>query len=181
MLLAVSKTRSGLLSAVDPRIPELSDSFRLSDKQHDQYSVDVKGGTQDHPHSMHVQPVYQGFGSDMNDSKLVGIIASVVPWDKFLANLLPEGVEGITAVLANTCNQSYTFVLVGRKVGQKNSEHSELISTSLPCTNFYFFCDVYISVTGRFSRRRGHARQEVWWHRVRHTYQYLQIQRNKCE
>ena len=67
----------------------------------------------EHPHSIFVQPVFD----NLNDqySELVGVILANVAWDRYLANLLPEGVNGIYAVLENTCGQSFTYVIRGKK------------------------------------------------------------------
>lgn len=48
------------------------------------------------------------------DSGVVGFLTGVVAFDAFLVNLLPEGAEGITVVLENTCGQAFTYKLTGR-------------------------------------------------------------------
>jgi hypothetical protein len=81
---------------------------------HDQYVDDMSNRTAfDRPHSVHLQPVF----SRLNDetAPMVGFLAAVIPWDRYLSNLLPEGVDGITAVLKNNCGQSYTYMLKGNK------------------------------------------------------------------
>lgn len=65
------------------------------------------------PHSLIVQPVFQTLE---NTSNLVGLLVGVVPWDLYLTNLLPQGVGGITCVLVNTCDQSFTYTLNGNTV-----------------------------------------------------------------
>jgi len=54
----------------------------------------------------------------LNDPKsdMVGMLHGIVPWDRYLQNLLPNGVKGITTVLKNTCGQAYTYVLDGSEV-----------------------------------------------------------------
>jgi hypothetical protein len=66
----------------------------------------------DHPHSLYVHPVYEHLGA-ITRGNLVGMITAVVPWDRFLANKLPPGVNGIYAVLKNNCGQSETYVING--------------------------------------------------------------------
>ena len=69
----------------------------------------------DHPHSLLMVPVFE----KLNDrqSPIVGFIFGVLPWDRYLANLLPEsGTSGICCVLKNTCGQEHTYSLVGNKV-----------------------------------------------------------------
>lgn len=69
----------------------------------------------DHPHSLLMVPVFE----KLNDrqSPIVGFIFGVLPWDRYLANLLPEsGSSGVCCVLRNTCGQAHTYSLVGSKV-----------------------------------------------------------------
>lgn len=68
----------------------------------------------DHPHSLLMVPVFEKFND--RTSPIVGIIFGVVPWDRYLTNLLPEGTSGVHCVLKNTCGQAHTYKLVGRKV-----------------------------------------------------------------
>eukprot|EP00977_Amphora_coffeiformis_P016581 scaffold5169_cov172-Amphora_coffeaeformis.AAC.12 len=67
----------------------------------------------DHPHSLLMTPVFE----KLNDrtSPIVGMVYGVVPWDRYLTNLLPEGTSGVFGVLKNTCGQSHTYTLTGRK------------------------------------------------------------------
>lgn len=105
MLPVVQRTRDGLMSALDPTLGRLA-GIAVSPEDHEdfhrQYVDSVKEGltSYDHPHSVHVQPVFKELQNP--GSALVGFLAFVVPWDKYLSNLLPETVEGIYAVLRNT-------------------------------------------------------------------------------
>eukprot|EP00934_Nitzschia_sp_Nitz4_P001533 Nitzschia sp. Nitz4//scaffold197_size40390//3052//7063//NITZ4_007510-RA/size40390-snap-gene-0.43-mRNA-1//1//CDS//3329540463//1533//frame0 len=63
------------------------------------------------PHSLLLQPLYE-IANDY-DSDIVGIIYGNVPWDPHVTDLLPDGVNGIVAVLYNSCNQSYSYELNG--------------------------------------------------------------------
>jgi hypothetical protein len=82
----------------------------------DSPSADPLLARYDHPHSVLIQPVFRELG-DVNDlSEIVGLIQAVVPWDRYLTNLLPEGVDGITCVLKNTCSQAFTYELNGNRV-----------------------------------------------------------------
>lgn len=69
-----------------------------------------------HPHSVLIQPVFRNLGSINETSEIIGLIQAVVPWDRYLTNLLPEGVDGITCVLKNTCGQAFTYELDGNRV-----------------------------------------------------------------
>ena len=109
---------------------ETTDVSRLSgtaispmahEEKHSQYiDSPLNVSWYEHPHSIFVQPVFD----NLNDqySELVGVILANVAWDRYLANLLPEGVNGIYAVLENTCGQSFTYVIRGKKVSQQPSD-----------------------------------------------------------
>jgi hypothetical protein len=67
------------------------------------------------PECVVVHPVYESlFNKDT--AEIVGHVYSLFPWDAYLKNLLPEGVSGITAVLRNSCGQSFTYTLDGTSV-----------------------------------------------------------------
>jgi hypothetical protein len=72
------------------------------------------------PHSFFFQPIFREIFNDT--SEVVGYILAVVPWDRYFANLLPEGVKGITCVASNTCGQSFTYYLNGNSVSRTLSD-----------------------------------------------------------
>jgi hypothetical protein len=107
--------REGLMSAVLPEVvvdPFVSLNHEASDLQYvrDAYN----GSTYFHPHSLHLQPVYEELND--HDSNIVGVLFSLIPWDIFMSNLIPKGVTGIIAVLHNTCEQNHTYFLDGHTV-----------------------------------------------------------------
>ncbi|CAB9507181.1 Receptor-type guanylate cyclase gcy [Seminavis robusta] len=74
--------------------------------------VNEEGGTAfSHPHSAVMVPVFE----KLNDSTstIVGCFSVIFPWDRYLVNLLPEGVKGITCILRNTCGKAWTYELSG--------------------------------------------------------------------
>lgn len=75
------------------------------------YVLDPDATTFMHPHSAMMVPVFE----ELNDpsSRMVGNFAVVLPWDRYLVNLLPDGVDGITCVLRNTCDKAWTYQLDG--------------------------------------------------------------------
>ena len=75
--------------------------------------------TFDHPHSILMTPVFKEAQND--ESGVVGMVAALLPIDRYLVDLLPEGVDGITCVVKNSCNQSFTYELDGNRVGQNFS------------------------------------------------------------
>ena len=75
------------------------------------YVHDPNSTAFEHPHSSVMVPVFER----LNDptSRLVGTFAVVIPWDRYLVNLLPSGVDGITCVLRNSCGKAFTYQLNG--------------------------------------------------------------------
>ena len=57
-------------------------------------------------------------GPDPTDSanELVGTLATLVFWNTFFANVLPQNAVGMIAVLSSTCNQTFTFRVDGPSV-----------------------------------------------------------------
>ena len=73
----------------------------------------------ENPHAFAVHPVRRVFVPSSDNphggkpGDIVGLLAGAAAWDVALLDLLPEGVEGILAVIQNTCNQSYTYEIRG--------------------------------------------------------------------
>jgi hypothetical protein len=120
MLSSLILLREGLMTAVLPDVEPLAILLTNEDDHeasHLQYVKDAyNGSTFNHPHSLHLQPVYEKLND--HDSNIVGLLFSLIPWDTFMAHLLPEGVTGIVAVLHNTCGEINTYFLDGYKVLQ---------------------------------------------------------------
>jgi hypothetical protein len=66
------------------------------------------------PHTLFHEPIFRELYN--KTSEVVGYVNALVPWDRYFANLLPEGVKGITCVASNTCGQSFTYYLDGNRV-----------------------------------------------------------------
>ncbi|CAB9507180.1 Receptor-type guanylate cyclase gcy [Seminavis robusta] len=64
-----------------------------------------------HPHSAVMVPVFERLHDP--ESRIVGTFAVVITWDRYLVNLLPEGVDGIICVLRNSCGKAWTYELHG--------------------------------------------------------------------
>jgi hypothetical protein len=116
---SVKIIREAILSGVEDFSGLSETAFKPED--HEAYHsslVDwVKDGsssTYDHPHSLIMQPVFKTLNDD--SSEIVGFVNGVVPWDRYLIDLLPEGVKGITCVLKNSCEQSFTYALNANEV-----------------------------------------------------------------
>jgi len=68
-----------------------------------------------HPHAVALTPIFKGlFGEERNE--IVGVLFSIIPFDKYMKNLLPKGVDSLEVVLWNTCNQTFTFHIQGPDV-----------------------------------------------------------------
>lgn len=107
---AVSAAREGLyawpedLSGFGELVVTVEDHDTLHANLVD-YVRDGAESAFDHPHSLRNEPVFE-IPNDRT-SKIVGYIIGLVPWDRYLIDLLPDGVSGITCVLkaAYQCNQ----------------------------------------------------------------------------
>ena len=78
----------------------------MSQEEHEKLHSKLLDSSSEHPHSFFFHPIRETL--DDLESPVVGMIASGVAWDFSLLNLLPDGVRGITAVISNTCNQTFT-------------------------------------------------------------------------
>jgi hypothetical protein len=155
----------GVWTAVDASLAVLPDTFASLDFQeeyHGKFSTTVHDDSHnnghhhvdDTPHAAFVFPVYDTLDEQeetdaaedvttetaaVPPQHLVGLVVSNVAFDYFVANLLPDHVVGITAVLHNTCNQSYTYTLQGRQV--RTPEHPR---TRLRFRSFFLTLSLYL-------------------------------------
>lgn len=85
------------------------------DRFHDQYVARRPGErTAGRPHAAMVAPIFESLGN--SSSPIVAAIFSIITFDVYMADLLPKGVDGIVAVLSNTCGDSATYELNGNSV-----------------------------------------------------------------
>ena len=113
------------------------------------YVQDPEGSAFDHPHPAAMVPVFE----KLNDptSRLVGTFAVVFPWDRFLINLLPEGVEGITCVLRSSCGKAFTYLLNGNSafyLGEGDFHDPAYDDTEVALPFGAYFDDSYEPVDG---------------------------------
>lgn len=93
--------------------PTISTGTAFTEEEHDRMHSQLETGSQaDHPHSFLWTPIYED-PDDVN-SKFVAFLAAGFAWDVSLRDLLPSNVEGVMAVVSNTCNQTYTYEISGR-------------------------------------------------------------------
>jgi hypothetical protein len=114
--LASVTLKDSVFSGFNDEFTTLADGI-LGSERHQQIHDTMHPGNREnrfsHPHSVTAQPV---FDSLSKETKIVGYLFSIVAWDMFLVNLLPEGVNGIIVVIRNTCNEFCTYVLNGNEV-----------------------------------------------------------------
>jgi hypothetical protein len=85
------------------------------------------------PRSYAIQPVYEDFGSD---SKLVGFVFAVVPWNSYFVDILPKGIDGYIVQVEGTCGSRFSYRLDGPKATylgddfRPNSDFNHLVQTS---------------------------------------------------
>jgi hypothetical protein len=120
---------SSVLAARHPlmgRIQDMTALGKLSVKfeDHERYHASLvkyksseTTSTFQHPHCAFLHPVFKEPGN--KNSEIVAMYVALLPFDRYLINLLPVGVRGIDAVLRNDYNrQSFTYRLDGNSVRQ---------------------------------------------------------------
>jgi hypothetical protein len=86
------------------------------------------------PHSYLVEPVFARVGDA--GSLVVGYVQALVPFDRFLQNVLPQGVNGVYVVLENNCGEVSTYVLNGNKVREDGCTRHIITVDHSPATSF---------------------------------------------
>jgi hypothetical protein len=74
-------------------------------------------GSSDKRRSVHMVPVLE----DRFDptSRLVGVVASYMSWDRYVADLLPSGINGVVCVIQNSCAQTISYEINGHMVSRQ--------------------------------------------------------------
>jgi class 3 adenylate cyclase len=127
-LLQFNKTRSLMLASLFSRdllfsmADDYSDSGNLLLKESDhaafhhrlyQFQNESSAVEWYHrPHTLVALPVFEICNDD--SSRPRAILMAMIAWDRYLINLLPRGTSGITCVIRNTCNQSYSYEINGQ-------------------------------------------------------------------
>ena len=91
--------------------PYVGVPLALTKEEHDEMHDVLDDSDSEHPHSF----AFSLIRKDPADPKSepVGLIAGALAWDFSLLDLLPEGVNGLHAIVSNNCNQTYTYELIG--------------------------------------------------------------------
>jgi hypothetical protein len=58
-------------------------------------------------------PIFDEFSFHSSNATAVAVLVSVMQWNDYLLNILPESVHGLVTVLENTCNGSYSYTING--------------------------------------------------------------------
>jgi hypothetical protein len=117
---AVAEARRPLLGESIDMTALAQTSVTLED--HERYHASLvnyrSNGTKStfqHPHCAYMAPVFENPAN--SSAKIVAMLVALLPFDRYLINLLPRGVRGIDAVLRNhRSHQSFTYRLVGNSV-----------------------------------------------------------------
>ena len=80
------------------------------------FSTDTIEGFATLPESFILTPIYNRVEKDPSVDDIVGVVLSMLPWDKYFTDLLPEGINGIALVISDTCNKTFTFEVNGPAV-----------------------------------------------------------------
>jgi hypothetical protein len=84
------------------------------------YKSPVTNSTLQHPCCAYLCPVFES--SRNRTSTVVAILSALLPFDRYLLNLLPPGVHGIDAVLrTHPSKQAFTYRLDGNSVSTQKS------------------------------------------------------------
>lgn len=68
------------------------------------------GSNEDRPITGFYYPVLTSYAES---ARLVASFVTLLHWDTFFADILPENADGLITVLKNTCNQSFTYEING--------------------------------------------------------------------
>jgi hypothetical protein len=109
--------RPGLSEFVDASLLSLLYKGLFTDSEHWHLHNQFHGAghttgysVHDHPHTLMAAPVRRTINTN---APIVGIVATVVPWDLYLSKLLPLGIDGMYVVVENTCGQVLTYEING--------------------------------------------------------------------
>lgn len=98
-----------VVSRVRPSVA--AQGLAFTPEEHQALHSELPDSLAEYPHSFFWFPIHENIKNP--DSKIVALTAAMGSWDVALRNLLPTGVEGIFAILRNSCNQTYTYEIRG--------------------------------------------------------------------
>jgi hypothetical protein len=78
---------------------------------------DDSAPSENHPHLVSLTPMFDRRQSEDETEVIVGLLFSVLTWDKFMIGLVPEDTRVATCVtIANTCNQNFAYMVKSGQV-----------------------------------------------------------------
>lgn len=89
----------------------VTQTLALTPQEHARMHNELRSSSKSFPHSFFVYPVRARIKDPA--APLVALAVGMASWDVALRNLLPVGVNGIFAVLRNSCGQEYTYEISG--------------------------------------------------------------------
>jgi hypothetical protein len=129
-LKAAGVAREGILGSSFFSDPSGLTALASKEEDHKVFHALVSSDSEslyDRPHVFLYQPV---FGEIYDStSAIVGYVSALITWDRYVANLLPEGIRGITCVVSNTCGQVFTYYLDGKRVSCALFKYNERCPT----------------------------------------------------
>eukprot|EP00539_Tryblionella_compressa_P010393 CAMPEP_0178785130 /NCGR_PEP_ID=MMETSP0745-20121128/4619_1 /TAXON_ID=913974 /ORGANISM="Nitzschia punctata, Strain CCMP561" /LENGTH=1231 /DNA_ID=CAMNT_0020442817 /DNA_START=31 /DNA_END=3727 /DNA_ORIENTATION=+ len=75
-----------------------------------------------HPRSFAAQPVFETFFAD---SQISAFVFSVVPWDTYFTDILPQGIEGFVVQVQDTCGSGFSYLLNGPEAVYLGEEYEQ--------------------------------------------------------
>eukprot|EP00977_Amphora_coffeiformis_P020551 scaffold8371_cov199-Amphora_coffeaeformis.AAC.4 len=111
---AVIKTQDTVLGAISDQMLLFTEVILSPSRHQALHDKAPRSGERFEPHASIASPVFDTF--DRETRKQVGDVVALFALESFLINLLPEGVNGVYVVVANSCNQAITYVINGNKV-----------------------------------------------------------------
>jgi len=89
-----------------------------------------------------VQPVFEDF--DHDDSKIVGHLSAVMPWNVFFEDILNDAHLPVHVIMSNTCEETFSYIIAGPTaslLGGEKDEHSSKYEASKMSTTFAEFAN----------------------------------------
>lgn len=101
------------VASLEYNVPVVSESWDLEFfLKHIDRTTSAKKFQSNSLRSFTLDPIKEDF---FPDSRTIGYLIGVVPWEAFFAGILPDGVNGITVVVVSDCDSEFTYVVNGDK------------------------------------------------------------------
>jgi len=98
----------GMVEKNHPVITKVVDASYLDTN----YESRFNPAEQAEPHSYLLEPVYDSL---FENRSMVAFLSAFVRWGLFFDDVLPDHEQGLFVVLENTCNQTFTYEILGHK------------------------------------------------------------------